>query len=144
ICGQSKRVKEGIEEMMKAIEINPYFLKGYLVLGALYRTAKNNDVAIQLYRQALEKIPAALSVYEELCDAHVAKGDYKSAYMDAATLVTKRTDDFRDYLRLGTYALALKDPQRAEKVFRSAQNLKYDRAAAGKFMKKIMASDNNL
>jgi len=143
IYGQSKKVKEGIEEMLKAIEINPYFLKGYLVLAALYRTAAKHDLAIELYRQALGKVPAALMVYEELSDTHVAKGDYKAAYMDAVTLVTKR-NDFRDYLRLGSYALALKDPSRAEKAFQNAQALKYDPVAGGEFLKKILASDNNL
>jgi tetratricopeptide (TPR) repeat protein len=143
ILGQTGKVKEGIEEMLKAIRINPLFLKGYLVLGKLYKTAGKNDAAIELYRQALKHLPSAMPVYEELCDLYVAKQDYKSAYLDAVFLITRR-NNFRDYLRLGSYAVGIDDTQKAEKAFRTARKLKDDPQASDEFLKNILAGDNTL
>ena len=143
ILGQTGRVKEGIDEMLKAIQINPLFLKGYLVLGTLFKSAGKNDAAIDLYRQALRHVPTALPIFEELCDLYFAKGDYGSAYRDAVVLITRR-NDFRDYLRLGSYALGIKEQAKAEKAFHKAKSLNYESAAAGQYLKKILAADNNL
>jgi len=143
LLGQTGRVKEGIEEMLKAVQINPFFLKGYLVLGKLYKTAKKHDEAIALYRQALKRLPIATPLYEELCDLHAEKRDYKAAYLDAVFLITRR-NDYRDYLRLGSYALAINDTPKAEKAFRTAVKFKNDPVGSQEFMKTILAEDNSL
>lgn len=143
ILSQTKRKKEAVEEMHKAIRINPLFLKGYLVLGAVYKSAGKNDEAIALYQQAFRHLPKVPILLEELCDLYMGKSDYRSAYLLAVGVISMRKD-FKDYLRLGSCALGIQDREKAEKAFHLALTGSYDPVAADQYLKKILASDNTL
>lgn len=143
IFSQTKRGREAVEEMYEAIRINPLFLKGYLVLGTLYKSAGKIDEAIDLYKQAFRRLPKVPILLEELSDLYAAKSDYRSAYLFAVGLISTRKD-FKDYLRLGSYALAIQDEEKAEKAFRIALTRGYDPVQADQYLKKILTSDNTL
>lgn len=122
ILYRTGRRADAIRHMAEAIRINPLFLKGYLVLGEAYKLAGKGDTAIRIYRRGLKHNPLAHALRQELCGLYALKGDFKSAYREAAELAVRR-NFFGDYLRLGSYALILGAFEKAEKAFKKSIEL---------------------
>src|ERR1051325_3189579 len=57
-----------IDHLLEAVHINPDFLKAYLILGQLCKDADQTEDAMFVYRNALEHLPDAHILREELCD----------------------------------------------------------------------------
>ncbi len=119
---KKKNFREAQKQMQKAIEINPLFIKGYVVLGELYGAAGHGDLAIALYLRGLKHNPTAHILRGLLCDLYALKLDFRSAYRHAAELAVRRRH-YRDYLRLGTYAFALGLMEKAEKAWKKSIDL---------------------
>jgi tetratricopeptide (TPR) repeat protein len=122
ILGKTGRVKEGIGELLECIRINPFFLKAYLALGAIYRKAGHEDLILNLFSSGLKQNPKAYPLREQVCDMYASQSDFRNAYLHAVELVTRR-NFFLDYLRLGMYATAIGAQDKAKKAFRKAIDL---------------------
>jgi len=119
---KTARAKEAIDHLQEAIHINPDFLKAYLILGQLCKTAGAMDDATLLYRNALERLPDAHMLREELCAIYEAKEDFDSAYKEAAEIAARR-NLASDYVRAGKYAMLLGSLNAADAAFRKAAEL---------------------
>jgi tetratricopeptide (TPR) repeat protein len=128
IYAQTGRIKEGIEDLLSAIRINPYFLSGYTILGSLYKTADSPDIAIAIFKKGLLHLPNALVLHEELCELYAEKNDFISACRHASEIVRKR-NQATDFLRLSLYAFAAKRNDIAEKAISKALSLTPQREA---------------
>jgi len=120
---QTGRIKDGIDSMERAIGINPLYLKGYVIVGSLYERAGKGELAIRLYRDGLRHNPNAFPLRERLCDLYALKGDLPSAYQGAIEIIKRRRNVSEDYLRLGTYAVALRQFATARNAFRKSIEL---------------------
>jgi tetratricopeptide (TPR) repeat protein len=69
ILFKTKRAKEGIEEMIKTLRINPFFVQGYLLLGRVYQASSKVDLAIRIYKSGLKLNPTAVSLRDALISA---------------------------------------------------------------------------
>lgn len=116
ILSRTGRIREGIEELRECIRMNPFYVQPYLILGELYIRAGQERRAIALYRQGLKHNPKAFPLRERLCDLYDSKTKYDLAYREAVELVTHR-NFYGDYLRLGTYAVAIGAIDKAQKAF---------------------------
>lgn len=123
--GRKGKVGDAIRYMSDAIEKNPLYWKGYLILGQLYLMTKNLAKSIDVYQQGLLHNPYCSELRVCLCDAYVLKRDFASAYREAALLATQRKQ-YRDFLRLGAYAILLGKPEKAEKAFKKSLERKPD------------------
>jgi tetratricopeptide (TPR) repeat protein len=123
---QTGRMEEGIHAMVQAIRINPLYIKGYLIIGALYESAGKGELVIELYKDGLRHNPNAFPLRERLCSLYALKLDFRSAYLEALEIVNRRENSSEDYLRLGTYAVALRKLEAAEKAFQTAIELNPD------------------
>lgn len=117
---QTGRMEEGIRSMLRAIRINPLFIKGYLILGSLYENAGKGELMLRLYRHGLKHNPGALPLRERLCALYALKLDFLAAYKEALEIVRRRPADPAAYLRLGSYAVALRKFGTAEKAFQTS------------------------
>jgi len=116
------RTKEAIDHLQEAIHINPDFLKAYLILGQLCKIADTTEDAMFLYRNALQRMPDAHILREELCDLYALREDFDSAYA-VATELAERRKLASDYIRAGSYARLLGSNETAEAAFRKAKEL---------------------
>jgi tetratricopeptide (TPR) repeat protein len=119
---RTSRTKQAIDELFECIRINPLFGKPYLILGQLYKQAGKPELVLDVYAKGLQYNPKAFPIREQLCDLLAERSDFRSAYGQAVELVTRR-NSYRDYLRLGTYALAIGAFDEAQLALRKAVTL---------------------
>jgi len=119
---ETGRLKEAANSMRRAIQINPRYLRGYLVLGSLCERAGKPEHAIRLFRAAVQQNPGAFPLRERLCLLYAAAGDFASAFQEALEIV-KRRNLYTDYLRLGSYAIALQNFATAQQAFETSIQL---------------------
>jgi protein O-GlcNAc transferase len=122
ILFKTARAKEALDHLFEAIRLNPDFLKAYLILGQLCKTAGTGEDATSLYRNALQRLPDAHILREELCALYAAKEDFDSAYKEAAEIAARR-NIASDYIRAGNYARLLGSADVAEAAFQKAKEL---------------------
>jgi tetratricopeptide (TPR) repeat protein len=122
ILFKTTRAKDAIDHLLEAIHINPDFLKAYLILGQLCKDADQTEDAMFVYRNALERLPDAHILREELCALYAAQQDFGMAYAFAAELAARR-NLASDYVRAGNYARLLGSSDAAEAAFQKAREL---------------------
>ena len=120
---QTGRMKEGIHSMLRAIRINPLYVKGYLILGSLYENAGKGELVLRLYRNGLRHNPNAFPLRERLCSLYALKLDFHAAYVEALEIAKRRKNSYQDFLRVGTFAVALRKFETAEKAFKTSIDL---------------------
>jgi Flp pilus assembly protein TadD len=108
--------------MLGAIRINPRYIKGYLVVGSACERAGKPEPAIRLYRAGIARNPGAFVLREGLCSAYALDRDFVSAFREALEIVNDR-NLYTDYLRLGSYAVALQQFETAERAFQRSIEL---------------------
>jgi TolB-like protein/Tfp pilus assembly protein PilF len=74
------RVEEGIAEVRKAAELDPFSYIGNTSLGWVQYLARRYDEAIRQYRVTIELFPDAPYLYELLADCYLAKGLHDQAF----------------------------------------------------------------
>jgi len=117
--GRKGKVGDAIRYMSDAVEKNPTYWKGYLILGQLFLMTRNLATAIDVYLQGLINNPYCYELRVCLCNTYVLKRDYVSAYRESALLATQRKH-YSDFLRLGSYAILLGKPEKAEMAFKKS------------------------
>jgi superkiller protein 3 len=120
---QTGRMEEGIHSMLQAILINPLYVKGYLVIGSLYEKAGKGELVIRFYKQGLRHNPNAFALRERLCSLYALKMDFRSAYGEALEILKRRRSDYKAYLRLGNFAVALRKFGVAEEAYKTSIKL---------------------
>ncbi len=116
ILSRTGRIRDGVRELKECIRINPFYVQPYLILGELYVRAGQERSAIALSRHGLKQNPKAFPLRERLCDFYASKTRYDLAYREAVELVTRR-NFYGDFLRLGTYGVAIGAIDKAQKAF---------------------------
>lgn len=119
VQAETGRLKEAVDSLLAAIRIDPRYVKAYLEAGLLYERAGKTDHLVRLYRTGLRHNPGSLPLLERLASLHAARFEFRPAFAVAVRILRKRKG-YGDYLRLGTYAIALKKLETAERAFRSA------------------------
>jgi tetratricopeptide (TPR) repeat protein len=114
--------EDAVRSMRQAVRINPAYVEGYLVLGSLFERAGKHDVVIRVYRSGIRRNPAAFSLRERLCAAYALHRDFTSAFQEALEIANRR-NLYTDYLRLGSYAVALLQFETAERAFQRSLEL---------------------
>ncbi len=66
---RTDRHRDGIESFIKAIEVNPDFLKAYINLGTIYTELGRNEEAVEILEQALMRYPDNGEAREKLAVA---------------------------------------------------------------------------
>jgi tetratricopeptide (TPR) repeat protein len=113
------RAAEAIKEMIETIRINPLYLRAYLALGRLYQISGKNDLTIAIYKKGLQHSPRSIKLREELTRVYAFKGDFPKAYKQAVLIALKRGTDF-DWNRVGNFAVAIGQFEKAERAFQKA------------------------
>jgi tetratricopeptide (TPR) repeat protein len=119
---ETGRLKDAANSMLRATEINPRYLHGYLVLGSLCERAGKPESAIRVFRAAIRRNPDGFPLRERLCALYASAADFTSAFQQALE-ITKRRKLYTDYLRLGSYAVALHNFATAQKAFETSIQL---------------------
>jgi superkiller protein 3 len=119
---ETGRLRAAADDLLKAVRINPHYVSGYLALGSLCVRAGKLQTAIRLYRTAIERNPGAFVLREVLCSLLSITGDFDTAFQEALEL-TKRRNFYTDYLRLGSFAVALQNFETAQQAFQTSLEL---------------------
>src|SRR5215471_12517906 len=119
---ETGRLKDGANSMRRAIQVNPRYLHGYFVLGSLSERAGKPEHAIRLFCAAIQQDPGGFPLRERLCLLYAAAGDFASAFQEALD-IAKRRNVYTDYLRLGSYAIALQNFVTAQQAFETSLQL---------------------
>src|SRR5262249_8637860 len=124
--GQFPRAEENLR---KAIGKNPKHFEAYSELSCLQmqtgyvrESIQSLLIAIQTIPDYVHQNPNVIGLRERLCSLYAMEGDYASAYREAFEIV-KRRKLYTDYLRLGSYAVALQQFETAEKAFQTSIDL---------------------
>ena len=99
-------VEGAILEVLRSVEKNPAFVKGYLTLGSLFADAGDGEGAIRIYQEALRNVEGAPVLREKLCDLLALKLDFVHALEHAQVLARER-GALQDHLRVAEYLLGL-------------------------------------
>jgi tetratricopeptide (TPR) repeat protein len=116
------RLADAANSMLRAIRINPRYLHGYLVLSSLCERAGKPEKAIRVLRAAIARNPEGFPVRERLCVLYASVGDFASAFQEALEITRHRTL-YTDYLRVGSYAIALHNFATAQQAFETSIQL---------------------
>jgi tetratricopeptide (TPR) repeat protein len=119
---ETGRLKDAANSIRRAIQVNPRYLHGYLVLGSLCERAGKPGHAIRLFCAAIQQNPGGFPLRERLCLLYAAAGDFASAFQEALDIAKRRTV-YTDYLRLGSYAIALQNFATAQQAFETSIQL---------------------
>jgi tetratricopeptide (TPR) repeat protein len=119
---ETGRPKDAVNSMRRAIEVNPRYLHGYLVLASLCERAGRFQNAVRVLRAGIRRNPGGFPLRERLCALYASAGDFASAFQEALE-ITKRRNLYTDYLRLGSYAIALQNFATAQEAFETSLQL---------------------
>jgi protein O-GlcNAc transferase len=116
---ETGRLPDAIRSMAQAIRLNPAYVQGYLVLGSLYERAGRRDAAIRLCRAGIARNPDAFPLRERLCALCAHNADFAAAFQEAQEIADRR-NRYTDFLRLGSFAVALRQFETAERAFQTS------------------------
>lgn len=119
VQANSGRLRDAIHSLLRSIRANRRNVRAYLAVGALYERAGKTALMLRLYRSGLRHNPDAIPLLERIASLHAARFEFRQA-LAVALQILKRRNGAGDYLRLGTYAVALGDLETAEKAFHKA------------------------
>jgi tetratricopeptide (TPR) repeat protein len=111
-----------VELLEQANASDPGLAMVYFNLGKCHRELGQLPRAEASFRKAIEMDPRHFVARIELCSCYVLQGDFASAFREALEIV-KRRKHYTDYLRLGSYAVALQQFETAEKAFQTSIDL---------------------
>ena len=108
-------LEESVNEALKTLELNPGHIMAYVFLGSLFRQMDDLDAVIELYREALQHVPEATPIREELLELLFSKEDFSAALEHASILVEQRGSE-KDYFYLAQCADKLDEDDIAEEA----------------------------
>ncbi len=99
----SNRVEDAIENLKKAIELEPYFIPPYKLLGRVYATSSDSTLrgkAESVIKRALDLAPNDYELHLILGAYYVEKGDYRNAKRHFREAIRIKPSEIRSYLFL--------------------------------------------
>lgn len=120
------RFEEAMQEVLKTIRINPYFLTAYMTLTEYFKAANRIDAAIKLYEIAIKIAPDVDFFYGQLATLFELKQDYRSALHFAQVLADKN-QNFMDFVKVGNYHSYLGQLDEAKAAYEKAKVLGSDK-----------------
>lgn len=111
-----QKTENAIQELKKAIQIDPYFATAYQQLADIYRSDKKFSEAIPLYRKVLQIDPALTSLtYYGLGQSLLGNGEYKEALINLEryskeNLAIKSRERVNKYIQDCQFALNYQQP----------------------------------
>lgn len=118
--------EKGCEYLIRSLEINPDYLRGYLDLAIILRNQKKYDEAIAWFKKANELDPQNHRAWIELGTTYLLKEDPDTAISMLEKGIAIESDSANGYLMLGK---ALQDKNKideAMKAYQVAMNLNTD------------------
>jgi tetratricopeptide (TPR) repeat protein len=122
VQSETGREKEAIRSMAQAVRLNPAFVEGYLALGSLCMRAGKREAALRICKAGIARNPDATVLRERLCALYALNGDVASAFREAVAIAEARSV-YTDHLRVGAYAIALRQFDTAERAFQASLQL---------------------
>ncbi len=120
---QAGNLQAGLDRMAQAIEANPKFLEGYLVLSDILIEGKKDDAAEKVLALARTSIPGHREILERAAGLHQRRLDLAKA-RDAVREIAKiAPKDAVILKRLGLLELATGSPLNAEAALKKAAEL---------------------
>lgn len=109
------------ENLLKAIRMSPDHLQAYSHLSFVQAQTGRLKDSIHSMLHAIGIKPHD-TLRERLCSLYALNRDFASAFQEALQIATTRRL-YTDYLRLGSYAVALQQFETAEKAFQTSIHL---------------------
>jgi Flp pilus assembly protein TadD len=133
---KDKDYDRAIDSFMRAIQIDPQYVRGYVNLAIIYKRNEDYESALSYLEKAFEIDPTLVDIYTNLSDIYRLQGNFEKAkiYADKAIELTKDTPETiynlgYAYLLNGERELAL--AQHKKLIEMGAEEL------AGRLMEKI-------
>jgi Flp pilus assembly protein TadD len=117
-----------IASLERAVGIDPKFTRAWLWLGEIYKFRRQQDLALQAYRKALEVDPTLPVSYKALASTLIGMRKYDDALPLLQALVKAAPDDVDGPIGLGAVLLVLKRYAEAASALESAAKLNPQRA----------------
>lgn len=102
--------KARLEDLDKAIELNPKFARAYSLRADEYFADREYDKAIAYYNKVIELEPANVYPYRRRADVYTHKKDYDKVLENCSTVIDK-----------APYSCAMENYQRAQIYYKNAQ-----------------------
>jgi len=110
------RKKQALEQMVKTLECNIYFIPGFVALTNYLKMQNQIDTAINLYEDAIKTAPDVEFFYGQLALLYEEKGDFSKALLPAKHLANTN-NSYYDHLRVGIYTFLSGEIKEAENIF---------------------------
>jgi tetratricopeptide (TPR) repeat protein len=122
-CQESGNTAQAIEAFSDCIEIDPLFLDGHVTLADVLVSARREELAMEILKNALGIFPKAGILYEKLAAILLRRGDPAGAggFLRKQTEVEPRS--VHAWLSLGVVALMVLDFETAEQAAVKATEL---------------------
>lgn len=112
---------QGIQELNKALQLNPYSFLAHYYLGNAYNDLKDYKKAIQNFKKSIAFNPDFAGAYNNLGYAYWNSGEYELAYELFVKAMNKNPELPDPYLNIGNYFLIKKNKQQAENFLNQYQ-----------------------
>ena len=112
---------QGIQELNKALQLNPYSFLAHYYLGNAYNDLKDYKKAIQNFKKSIVFNPDFGRAYNNLGYAYWNSGEYELAYELFVKAMNKNPELPDPYLNIGNYFLIKKNKQQAENFLNQYQ-----------------------
>lgn len=118
-----KNYDEIIENLYKAIELNPDYAIAYFMLGFVYNSLKGYEKAKIYYEKAIALKPDYSGIYYNLAIVYYNLKEYQKALVNYEKAVELNSNDVDAYLNLGNVYYSLKEYQKAIVNYKKAAEL---------------------
>lgn len=98
-----------IAELRRAVQANSLDPRPYFHLGVLYNMQRNQEAAIEMFKQALALDPGFALAHQHLGQLYAVLGDYKRAWAHAREAAARGNTTLLDML--GRYSGATGPPE---------------------------------
>ena len=121
---EKKNVKGEIEDLRRAVAIDPKFIRGWLWLGEIYQFTRQTDLALEAYRKAIEIDPEQSVSYKALAFTLMSTGKLDEAIPVWQQLIKVAPDDADGPSGLGSVFFLQKRYREAASSLESAVKLR--------------------
>jgi tetratricopeptide (TPR) repeat protein len=123
---RSGELQPAVDSLVKAIALNPSFLKGVGELGGQLENRGKNEEAIELYETYLEKDPDKIAVREFLARALIREKRYDEARHQAGMVLEATPENTGAMLLMGLAEAHDGEPEKALEIFTKVRQVAPD------------------
>ncbi|MEI8289546.1 MAG: tetratricopeptide repeat protein [Verrucomicrobiota bacterium] len=130
ILNAAGKTQEAIDQLQKAIRLNPNHFEAHNLLGIIYEKSNQDEVAINEFQQALHLNPNLFEAHNGLGVIHDKRGQNEAAINEYQQALQLKPDYAAAHLNLGKLLFKSEQVSQAIGHFQSALRLKPDSAEA--------------